>query len=124
MSAPGVRVDLQLSARAGRACTVVKVGGQLDMDTGPELDGVLQEVADAGATQVVLDFADVSFMDSSGLGVLMTWFKQVESRGGRLCVAAVQEPVAYVLRVSAVDQVLAVYDTVAAAEADMPPGPS
>ncbi|GID28984.1 hypothetical protein [Paractinoplanes brasiliensis] len=38
-----------------------------------------------------------------------------------MCVAATQELVAYVLRVSAVDQVLGVYDTVAAAEADMRP---
>jgi len=117
----GVVVDLQLSARAGSGCTVVAVAGQLDMDTGPELDDFLQEVADGGGVQVVLDFADVSFMDSSGLGVLMVWFKRLQGRGGRLSVAAVQDPVEYVLRVSAVDQVLAVYDTVEAAQAAMPP---
>ncbi|GAA0478936.1 anti-sigma-B factor antagonist [Paractinoplanes deccanensis] len=99
----------------------MKAGGQLDMDTAPELDDFLRQVADAGNVQVVLDFADVSFLDSSGLGLLMVWFKELQSRGGRLCVAAVQEIVAYVLRVAAVDQVLDVYDTVEAAEADMPP---
>ncbi|TDO39678.1 anti-sigma B factor antagonist [Paractinoplanes brasiliensis] len=72
-------MDLQLSARASKACTVVEVGGQLDMDTAPLLDEFLQRV---GAVQVVLDFADVSFMDSSGLGVLMVWFKELRGRGG------------------------------------------
>lgn len=114
-------MDLQLSARDGKACTVVKVGGEVDMDTGPELNDLLQRVADGGAVQVVLDFADVSFLDSSGLGVLVVWLKELEGRGGRLCVAAVQAIVAYVLRVAAVDQVLDVYETVEAAEADMPP---
>jgi anti-sigma B factor antagonist len=114
-------VDLQLSARVGKACTVVEVGGQLDMDTGPELDDFLQDVADEGGRQVVLDFAGVSFLDSSGLGVLMVWYQALRSRGGRLSVAAVQERVAYVLRVSAVDQVMDLYDSVEAAEADMPP---
>ena len=114
-------MDLQLSARAGSACTVVKVGGQLDMDTTGELDDFLRQVADEGGVQVVLDFADVSFLDSSGLGVLMVWFKELHGSGGRLCVAAVQDLVGYVLRVAAVDQVLDVYDTVEAAEADMPP---
>lgn len=114
-------MDLQLSARAGRACTVVAVGGELDMDAAAELHDFLQKVVDAGATRVVLDFAEVPFMDSSGLGTLMVWFKQLQAEGGRLCVAAVQDPVAYVLRVSAVDHVLDVYDTVQAAEADMPP---
>ncbi|MEV8510676.1 STAS domain-containing protein, partial [Actinoplanes sp. NPDC051475] len=109
-------------ARAGRACTVVRVGGELDMETSPQLHAFLQKVADGGATRVVLDFADVTFLDSSGLGVLMVWFKElVALEGGRLSVAAVRQPVDYVLRVSTVDQVLDVYDTVGAAEADMPP---
>ena len=114
-------MDLHLSARAGQACTVVRVGGELDMDTSPQLHDFLQEVIDRGATRVVLDLADVTFMDSSGLGVLMVWFKELAGRSGSLCVAAVREPIAYVLRLSAVDHVLGVYDTVDAAEADMPP---
>lgn len=82
-------MDLRLSARDGRACTVVRVGGELDMATSPQLDAFLQTVVDDGATRVVLDFADVTFMDSSGLGVLMLWFKELSGRGGRMCVAAV-----------------------------------
>lgn len=114
-------MDLHLSARAGQACTVVHGAGELDMDTSPQLQDLLQEITDKGATRVVLDLADVTFMDSSGLGVLMVWFKELDDRGGRLCVAAVREPVKYVFRLSAVDRVLSVYDTVDAAEADMPP---
>ena len=117
-------MDVHLSAREGRACTVVRVGGELDMDTGPQLHDFLEEVSNGGAVRVVLDLADVTFMDSSGLGVLMVWFKELADRGGRLCVAAAREPVEYVLRVSAVDQVLGVYDSVNAAEADMPPAAS
>lgn len=60
-------------------------------------------------------------MDSSGLGVLVVWLKQLSGRGGWLCVATVRQPVEYVLKVSAVDRVLDMYDTVDAAEADMPP---
>ena len=115
-------MDLQLSTRDGRGCTVVRVGGELDMDTGPQLQDVLQEVADGGgARQVLLDFAEVTFMDSSGLGLLVEWFKTLRDGGGRLCLAAVQPPVRTVLVLSAVDQVVEVYDTVAAAEADMLP---
>ena len=114
-------MDLQLSTRDGRGCTVVRVGGELDMDTGPQLQDVLQEVADGGGRQVVVDLAEVTFMDSSGLGVLMVWFKALRDGGGRLCLAAVQPPVRTVLALSAVDQVVDVYDSVDAAEEDMPP---
>ncbi len=114
-------MDLQLSARIGRGCTAVRLAGEIDMETAPKLHDVLQKVTDEGATRVVLDFADVTFMDSSGLGALMVWFKQLVDLGGRLCIASVRQPVEYVLQVSAVDRVLDVYDTVDAGEADMPP---
>ena len=114
-------MDLHLSARAGQACTVVRVGGEIDMETSPQLHDFLQQVSDAGAARVVLDFADVTFMDSSGLGVLIVWFKELTGRGGRLSVAALRQPVEYVLRIAAVDRVLDMYDSVDAAEAGMPP---
>jgi anti-sigma B factor antagonist len=114
-------VDLQVSTRDGRACTVVRVGGELDMDTGPQLQDVLRGVADGGGRQVVLDLAEVTFMDSSGLGLVVDWFKTLRDQGGRLCLATVQPLVRTVLALSAVDQVVDVYDSVDAAEADMPP---
>jgi anti-sigma B factor antagonist len=114
-------MDLLLSVRPGRGCTVVWVAGELDRDTRPVLQDFLGDVVDEGARQVVLDFADLPFMDSSGLGLLVDVFKLLRDKGGRLCLAAVQEPVRTVLALSAVDQVVDVYDTVEAAEDDMPP---
>jgi len=112
-------MDLQLSAREGRACTVVRVSGELDMETGPQLQDFLRDAVDGGARQVVLDLAEVPFMDSSGLGLLVVTMKLLRDHGGRLCLAAVQAPVHNVLVISAVDQVVAVYATVDAAEDDM-----
>lgn len=117
----GGGVDLQVSTRDARGCTVVRVGGELDMDTRPELQGLLEGLVGDGVRQVVLDFAGVSFMDSSGLGLLVDVLKLLRDRGGRLCLASVQAPVRDVLVLSALDQVLDIYDTVAAAEDDVPP---
>lgn len=114
-------MDLHMSARTGRACTVVEVRGEIDRDTRPMLEDLLQEVMDAGARHVVLDLAGVTFMDSSGLSLLVVSLNRLRNSGGRLCLAHVQDPVRNVLVLSAVDTVLDVYDTVEAAEGDMPP---
>lgn len=114
-------MDLQVSAHAGRGCTVVRVAGELDMDTRAQLQDVLRDVVDAGARHLVLDFAGVTFMDSSGLGLLADVIKLLRHRGGRLCLAAVREPVRNVLVLSALDEVVGVYDTVTAAEDALPP---
>lgn len=114
-------MDLQVSARPGRACTVVVVRGEIDMASRPMLEDLLGEVVDAGARHVVLDFAGVTFMDSCGLSMIVTLLERLHDIGGRLCLAQVREPVRSVLVFSAVDTVLDVYDTVEAAENGMPP---
>ncbi|MEU1586910.1 STAS domain-containing protein [Micromonospora sp. NPDC005710] len=114
-------MELLLSARPGRGCTVLEVRGELDMATSPELREGLQRLVDAGDRQVVVDLAEVGFMDSSGLGALVVMFKAWRNAGGRLCLAAVQPAVRSVLSVTSVDQVIDVYHSVSEAEADMSP---
>jgi anti-sigma B factor antagonist len=100
---------------------VVEVAGDLDMATAPQLRDGLQRVLEAGTHNVVVDLAGVGFMDSSGLGALVVMFNAARERGGRLCLAAAQRPVRTLLTVTSVDQAIGIYDTVLAAEADMPP---
>jgi anti-sigma B factor antagonist len=113
-------VDVGLSTRPGRECTVVEVAGDLDMATAPQLRDGLQRILDAGTHNVVVDLARVGFMDSSALGALIVMFKALRDRGGRLCLATVQLPVRKLLAVTSVDRAIDVYDTVQAAEASMP----
>jgi anti-sigma B factor antagonist len=114
-------VDLVLSARPGLGCVVLEVQGDLDLETTPQLREGLQQLVDAGERQVVVDLAEVPFMDSSALGALVLIFTMLRDLGGRLSLATVQRPVASVLRITTVDTVIDVYPTVQAAEAEMPP---
>ena len=114
-------MELVVSTRPGLGCTVVEVHGDLDLATQPQLRDGLQPVVDAGAAQVVVDLTGVGFMDSSALGTLVVMFKALRDGGGRLCLAGVQQPVRVLLRVTSVDRVIDVYDTVQAAERSMPP---
>jgi anti-sigma B factor antagonist len=114
-------VDVRLSIRPGRECTVVKVAGELDLATSPQLRDGLPRILDAGTRTVVVDLAGVGFMDSSALGAIIVVFKALREGGGRLCLAAVQPPVRSLLAVTSVDPVIDIYDTVQAAEASVPP---
>ncbi|MFC6022846.1 STAS domain-containing protein [Plantactinospora solaniradicis] len=113
-------MDLLLSVRPGRGCTVLEVRGELDMATSPQLRERLQRLVDAGDRQVVVDLAEVGFMDSSGLGVLVLIFKALRDVGGRLCLAAAQPAVRSVLTITSVDRAIHLYDSVEAAEAEVP----
>jgi anti-sigma B factor antagonist len=66
--------------------TVVGVSGEVDAASADRLRNAIIEVIDGGQPQVAVDMRDVSFMDSSGLRVLIAGFKAAESAGGALTV--------------------------------------
>lgn len=58
----------------------IRVGGELDLSTVPVLEGHLGGVLD-GAGDVVLDVADLDFIDSSGVRVLLSLARRIQDRG-------------------------------------------
>jgi len=86
---------------------VVKVAGEIDHHTAPELKReVDREINLRNIMNLVLDFDGVSFMDSSGIGVLVGRYKQIQARGGRTMVIRVKPQVDKILEVSGLKKIL------------------
>ena len=108
-------------------CVVLEVGGELDLATGPELQGRLTDLIDSGVCEVVLDLTEVSFLDSSGLSVLVMAMKRLRAGGGTLRLAGCQSQVQTILELTALSRVFPLYPTAAAAlagRADATPAPA
>jgi len=56
---------------------VVTVQGEIDVATSPRLRNELNALIETGATDITLEFSGVSFVDSSGLGVLVGAYKRL-----------------------------------------------
>lgn len=63
---------------------------------------------DAGATQLVIDFSEVSFLDSSGLGALVGVLKRIGNRG-ELAVCGLNSDIEQMFRICRMDQVFTIY---------------
>lgn len=113
-------MDLLVTVRPGRGCTVVQVAGDLDMATSSQLRESLQPLIDAGDRQLVVDLGGVGFLDSVALGTLVSIYKALDDVDGRLSLAAPQPVARRVLRITSVDRAIGVYESVEAAEADLP----
>jgi anti-sigma B factor antagonist len=72
-------------------CSVVSIGGEVDVATAPDLRERLNESIAEGLPTLVVDLLGVSFIDSTGLGVLIEAMKHTESKG-RTIRLAVSEP--------------------------------
>lgn len=88
---------------------VLSLDGDLDIATAPVLrDAVTRLMADGAVGQLLVDLADVRFLDSSGVRALLQARKAAEERGVTFMVSRPGEFVAEVLRIAAVDQLLGV----------------
>lgn len=97
---------------------VVRVEGEIDVATGPELRRRLVQLVDEGTRHVVLDLSTVPFLDSSALGVFVTGLKRLRIAGGTMRLAACLPPVRAVLKITSLDRVFFLYPSVEAALAD------
>jgi anti-sigma B factor antagonist len=97
----------------------VHVHGDLDVASGPALRADLLSLIEGGARDVIVDLSEVAFLDSSGLGVLITALKRLRVHGGTLRLAGCQPAVLRLLDLTALGRVFFVYPTVEDARSDL-----
>jgi anti-sigma B factor antagonist len=86
----------------------VTVTGEIDFATAPQLKRALAAVLDAKGPDAVVDLSAVSFVDASGIGVLVGAANLAHSGGGRLILRRPSRAVRLVLDHLELDGVLAV----------------
>lgn len=85
---------------------VVKPTGRLNMVAAPTLRKELHTIVEGGQTRVTVDLSAVDFIDSSGLGALISGLKVARQAGGDLRIAAPTRQVIAVLELTNLNRVL------------------
>ncbi len=98
--------------------------GRLDAAHTPQLEQMLQEALGGNPPALIVDLAQVSYLSSSGLRVLLVAAKRLRRSGGHLLLCCPQPAVARVLRLTGFIEILPVYPTREAAlkAAEVPSG--
>jgi anti-sigma B factor antagonist len=98
--------DARIVAHAG--VPVVAVTGEID----------LHVVSDPGARSaagpgpvVLVDLAEVTFMDSSGVGVLIGQHRELEGEGGELRIVTGEGPALKILKLTSLDEVFSIFSS-------------
>jgi anti-sigma B factor antagonist len=106
---------MDLNTESLGAATVVRCAGRLNMVAAPAVRAELEQLVEDGRRHLVVDLSSTSFIDSSGLGALISGLKRARQAGGDLRLAGPNEQVRTVLSLTNLDRVLKPYDDVGAA---------
>ena len=90
---------------------VVHVAGEVDLANAPELDQQLASVMSETPSQLIVDLTDVTFMDSTGLGVLVRALKRSRELEIRLDLIVTNERVLKVIGITGLDTVLPIHSS-------------
>ncbi|WUI51772.1 STAS domain-containing protein [Streptomyces sp. NBC_00414] len=103
-TAPSGRLSIDHDSVNG--IRVVTLHGEIDHPVTHRLSDALAFPDDATPLRIVVDLGDVTFMDSSGINILITTYQRANDTQGWLRIAGAQEAVQRVLHIVGVDELI------------------
>ena len=85
---------------------VLKIEGELDAVTVPELRAAIDRLADSRPPQVVVDLSFLRVIDSSGVGAIVSLYKRVRATGGDVRVTGLRDQPLAIFQLLRLDRVL------------------
>lgn len=101
---------MELSDKKAGDVYVILVEGRLDAATGPELEKKIIGSIDAGEKNVVVNFAELNYISSAGLRVLLLAAKKLKEVGGQIVLAAVQPHIKEVFDIAGFTSLFKIFD--------------
>ncbi len=90
---------------------VLEPQGILDGTKATQFRQEISHMVDGGADTILIDFQDVSFMDSSGLGALVLALKTVRAAGSKLVVCSINEQIRILFELTSMDRVFDIFES-------------
>jgi anti-sigma B factor antagonist len=88
---------------------VISLAGEVDLYTAPEFKQQLLEVIGQGGKEVIVDFSDTTFIDSTTLGVLVGGVKRLRTNDGQLSLVCSDRNITKIFEITGLDRVFTIY---------------
>ncbi len=91
--------------------TVVDVAGQLIVGNRQQLKKKVLDELEGGARRILVDFTDTAYIDSSGLGILVSLSKKIREAGGELRLSSLNEDLRTLFELTKLDTLFRIADS-------------
>lgn len=92
--------------------TTVQIDDRLEADTVQEFRDTMSQLASKGKIKIVLDLGKVSFIDSSGLGCIVSVLRQFRQNDGDIKLACIMDSIRPLIEIVRLHRVFDIYDSV------------
>jgi anti-sigma B factor antagonist len=90
---------------------VISLAGEVDLYTAPEFKQQLLDVIGKGGNEIVVDFTNTTFIDSTTLGVLVGGVKRLRTSDGQLSLVCSDRNITKIFEITGLDRVFTIYPT-------------
>lgn len=96
----------------GERLAIVPLQGRLASQNASEIRQLLHQVISYGYVNILLDLSAVTFVDSSGIGVLISALKKCRTSGGSLCLCNLPETIVSLLEITSLHEVFGCFSDI------------
>jgi anti-sigma B factor antagonist len=102
---------MEITASSRDNVTALQLEGRMDLNSSSQLKKRVKDYLGQGKTSIILDLSDVNFINSSGLGTLVSILKDVRMVKGRMVLCNLAQYVQEVFEITQLSHIFEIYPT-------------
>ncbi len=91
--------------------TICSLSGEINITTSPQLRKTFESFVSSNVTKIVIDFSQVSYIDSSGLATFIELLQRLKKIGGNFCICSMSQKVKNIFEVTKLHKLFTLFDT-------------
>lgn len=108
-------MELDIVTEQTDGICVMSLTGEVDVYTAPRLKETLIDQIESGCARIIVDLENISFIDSSGLGVLVGGLRRAKEHDGAIRLVCTRDNVLKIFRITGLDKVFPIFSDAAEA---------
>lgn len=106
----GIRLETGVKEIDGTK--ILTVAGEIDVYTAPQFKEAVNGIIAGGQKHLVIDMSDVTYMDSSGFGTLLSATRRLRPQGGTINLVKCNSSIDRILRITRLNTVFNTYESI------------
>ncbi|HOJ50793.1 MAG TPA: STAS domain-containing protein [Spirochaetota bacterium] len=102
---------MEINQRTANDVVILDINGEIDLYNAPDIKDTIKNLIDSGKRQVIINLEKVSYIDSSGIGVLISSLSNLKKVGGALKIINVYASVKKVFELTKLTSFFEIYDS-------------